>query len=160
MEAGDSMLYGFGANSSKEATLFPPAIQTGLSYACTTDFSAMSLGRHTVDGGNMIVLVQEYTTSLSNPHKVETHVRYVDIHYVLQGEEMIGYSSANVSPVLVDTSAEQDIIYFNAVDEILAPLKAGMYAVFFPWEIHRPGHIAAESSDVRKVVVKALSSSL
>ncbi len=54
-----------------------------------------------------------------------------------------------------DKLAEKDVIFYEAVpNETDLRLTEGMYAIFFPWDVHRPGCAARVSGPVRKVVVK------
>jgi YhcH/YjgK/YiaL family protein len=110
----------------------------------------------------MVALVQDNLTAPKAERKAEAHRRYIDIQYVLSGKEIIGYGLANPADEVLDDQLEQkDAIFFkNIKQEIDLILTGGMYAIFFPADVHRPGCVYGEPSQVRKVVVKVLVSSL
>jgi YhcH/YjgK/YiaL family protein len=56
---------------------------------------------------------------------------------------------------------QKDALFFKTMkDEIDLILTPGMYAVFFPTDVHRPGCIHRTAALVRKVVVKIAVGSL
>jgi biofilm protein TabA len=57
-----------------------------------TDFSQMAVGRYPIDGEQMFALVQSPMTQAWETGKAEFHSRYIDIQYLLEGEELIGYA--------------------------------------------------------------------
>jgi YhcH/YjgK/YiaL family protein len=155
------MIYGHICNVAAEMKLYPAAIQAGLKYLATTDFSGLALGKHVIDGDNLFALVQEYSPEPAGARKAETHAKYIDIQCVLQGEEVIGYSPVGSAEVAEDKLAEKDAMFYNSVKgEVFIPMPAGTFAVFYPWEIHRPGCAAGAAGSVKKVVVKVAVKSL
>ncbi len=150
------MILGHIKNLQQERGLFAPALQTGLEYLAKTDFTAMAPGKYEIAGSDSYASLSEYTTDRKESKKPEAHVKYVDIQYVISGTETVGYGDlAPGLAVVEDRLAEKDVIFYQAVpDETDFTLAAGMYAVFFPWDVHRPGCAAGDPSPVRKVVVK------
>ena len=58
-------------------------------------------------------LVSAYETQPKGERRPEAHQKYVDIQYVISGEEVIGFGSlAKVSGVLEDCLAKRDVIFF------------------------------------------------
>jgi biofilm protein TabA len=56
---------------------------------------------------------------------------------------------------------QKDALFFKTIkDEIDLILTPGMYAVFFPTDVHRPGCVYKTTASVRKVVVKVSVESL
>ena len=81
---------------------------------------------------------------------------------MVAGEEKIGVAPLVAGyEVVEDKLAEKDAIFYaNLQDEVELGLKAGMFAVLFPWEVHRPNCAAGEPGKVRKVVMKISVDSL
>lgn len=155
------MIFGHLSNLAKEKTAVNGVLQQGLAYLATTNFASMELGRHEIDD-NMHALVQEYVTQPKAERKAERHEQYIDIQYIAQGEEAIGF--ALLSPdneIAEDKLAEKDAIFYKTVkDEIALVMPAGTYAVFFPSDVHRPCCISKQPEQVRKVVLKIKVSAL
>ncbi len=86
----------------------------------------------------------------------EFHARYIDIQYLLQGEEAIGYSPANAQlEKITDQLAERDIAFVaQQKNETRLVLTPGMYAIFYPGELHRPCRAQGAPMHIKKVVIK------
>jgi biofilm protein TabA len=134
----------------------PRALHKGLDYLKNTDFSKMEIGKYELDGANMYALVQEYQTQPKEAKKAEAHVKYIDVQFVYSGSEMIGYAPADPSAEVLENLADKkDMITYKTVPgETAVILTAGMYAVLFPNEIHRPQCNYLGETQVRKVVLK------
>jgi len=150
------MIYGQLKNFEQEKAAFSPALQKGLLYLKNTDFSTLAVGRYDIDGDTIFALVSEYVTEPKEDRRPESHQKYIDIQYLALGEEMIGCSL--LSPeyeVLQDELALKDLMFYKAVkQEVDMLLKPGVYAVFFPNDVHRPCCMASSAARVKKVVIK------
>lgn len=155
------MILGHIDNFSKELALYPQAIQKGLAYLRATDFSGVPNGKHIIDGEKMYVVVSEYVTSPAECRKAETHARYIDVQYIIDGREMIGFAPEGNGEVQENLLAEKDAAFYkNVQNEEFINLRKGMFAIAFPWDIHRPGCMAQEPGNVRKAVLKIAMNTL
>jgi uncharacterized protein, YhcH/YjgK/YiaL family len=155
------MILGDIDNFSKEFALYPQAIQKGLAYLREIDFTEMSNGKHLIDGEKMYIVLSEYLTSPVDSRKAERHDKYIDIQYIVEGNELIGFSSEGNGEIQEDLLMEKDAMFYKIVqNENFVHLKKGMFAVFFPWDIHRPGCMFQEAGNVRKGVLKIAMHSL
>ena len=86
----------------------------------------------------------------------EAHKKYVDIHYIIKGEEIIGCGEEGPKNKPSDEySADTDAATYTTLeDEDYIDMTQGMCAIFFPGDIHRPGCDYKEQSYVVKAVVK------
>jgi biofilm protein TabA len=136
--------------------LYPPLVQKGLRFLKETDFSKLPTGRNEIDGDKMFALVQEYQPDTKENRKAETHVKYIDIQYIVSGEEIMGYANLTAAAEVAENRlADKDAIFYkNLQDETDVKFLPGMYAVFFPSDIHRPGCVSKPGVAVRKVVLK------
>ncbi|MDT8903744.1 YhcH/YjgK/YiaL family protein [Anaeroselena agilis] len=150
------MILGHIGKLQHEKGLLPAALRTGLEYLATTDFSNVAAGKYELAGSDSYASVSEYTTDARENKKLEAHVKYADIQYIISGEETIGFDVlTDALAVKEDKLAEKDVIFYHAVpNETELKLTAGMYAIFFPWDVHRPGCASGAPGPVRKVVVK------
>jgi YhcH/YjgK/YiaL family protein len=151
------MIIGYLSNIKEELALYPRALQKGLTYLRETDFSKVPLGRQEIDGSKIYTMVSEYDTQPKEVRRPEAHKKYVDIQFIYTGEEMIGTGPlAGAGEVAEDRLAEKDAIYYKTLStETFHVLSAGMFAVYFPWDAHRPNCSAGETAaKVKKVVVK------
>lgn len=151
------MIVGYLSNVKNEMQLYPKAIQKGLEFLLSTDAAGLAPGKHEIEGSQIYVSVAEYETEPKEKRRLEAHVQYIDIQYIHTGEEMIGCGPLDeAAEVTEDRLAEKDVIFYKQVArETEVTLTAGMFAVYFPWDVHRPNCRAGEKAcKVRKMVIK------
>ncbi len=156
------MIFGNLGNLSKDKAYLAEALVKGLDYLQKTDFSKVAVGKYEIDGSSIFALVQEYQTAPKAEKKAEAHAKYIDIQYIDQGDEVISFALFSPESEVKENLLEQkDAIYYQTVKgEMDLHLSKGMYAIFFPDEIHRPGCNYQSGGQVRKVVVKIAMSLL
>ena len=123
----------------------------------TTDFTKKDDGVYKTDSEDFYYIISTYNTSDSMEEKpAEVHRKYIDLQYILYGEEKIGYADYKNSRIsLKEYDGKNDVELFSRIEnESFFILKKDMYAVFFPEDIHRPGLTNKEVRGVRKVIFK------
>jgi YhcH/YjgK/YiaL family protein len=116
------------------------------------DINTIPVGRHEIDGTNLYVLVQEYNTKLKEQGLWEAHRRYIDLHYMVQGTEGIGYANINhLQQGVYDES--KDFLPLHGEGELIT-LKSGYFVLLFPEDAHMPGMAPGSPAPVRKIVLK------
>jgi len=129
-----------------------PRIQRAFEFLNSTDLSALPVGRLELDGSRLYVLVQAYQSKLPEQGKWEAHRRYIDLQYVAEGCEQIGY--AHLSRLaLGDYNPEKDFQALTGQGDFIT-LNAGDFMLLFPQDAHMPGMALGESAPVKKIVVK------
>jgi len=156
------VILGHIGQSEQEGVLYPEIIQKGLTYLRNTDFSKIADGKYKIDEESMVAIISEYSPDTRENRKAETHNKHIDIQYIHFGEEIMGFSRLADG---VETSdgylPEKDATFYKSVEnEIDIKVAQGMYAVFFPWDIHRPGCASQTGVKVRKVLLKLKISDL
>lgn len=138
--------------NSKKYEALGSRIQSALAFLRQADLSRTSPGRYELDGQNLYFLVQEYPPKPIESGINEAHRNYIDIQYVLQGEEFIGYADlSQMQPG--EYQAEKDFLPVQGkVDLVRVP--AGSFMILFPNDVHMPGLSSGVGGIVRKVVVK------
>lgn len=136
---------------------YPKIVQKALEYLRSHDFTKLEDGRYPIDGDKCVANLQRYTTRVLEECRPETHKKYVDIQYVVEGEEYMGWCP--FSPDLKVTApydAEKDITFYEElVPDSNIVLTPGRFAVIYPEDVHRPqGAVEGEPGPVTKVVVK------
>lgn len=139
-----------------ETLAMPAVIASALDYLRLTDFTQLEAGRYTIDGEHVFALVQDPMTQSWETGLPEFHRRYIDIQCLLEGEEGIGYSPVNPNLIVItDQLAERDIAFVAQQDnESKLLLTQGMFAIFFPGELHRPCRAPNAPMQIKKVVIK------
>ena len=115
-------------------------------------------GRYDLNDEGLFVNIQSYTTNPRENQKYEAHRRYIDVQYILEGEE--GFCLKDISEIddrdiVVPYSEESDIMFYsNTVEGEYYVLKPGEYLIMPPPCAHMPGIAVGQPSPVRKMVVK------
>jgi len=127
-------------------------IRKALEYIRTTDLERADTGRHDLDGDHLFAIISDYKTTSREAGKLEGHRKYIDVQYMVRGTEWVGYAPLSGQSVAVAYNPETDCILFEG-EAVFIRFEAGMFAVFFPHDLHLPG-TGEISTPVRKVVVK------
>ena len=112
-------------------------------------------GRYDVDGDELYYIVQRYQSRTIEESKFEAHKKYIDIQFVAQGREVLGYSPLENLETEQPYSEEKDCALYGVPGDYTAVnLKQGMFCVLWPGDGHMPGCQLNGPTDVVKVVVK------
>ena len=136
---------------------YPAASVRALDFLKNTDLQALPGGRHAIEGDMMYANVDDVETKLFKTTKPESHKNYVDIQFMVKGQENMGFfvDRGRVKPI--ESYPERDCYFYpnESVDEGHIHCPEGYYTVFFPSDIHRP-LLAVDDKPIkiRKVVVK------
>lgn len=147
-------------NKNDIAKLLPyvsERLQKALAYIAETDFSKIENGEYEIDGRNVFARVNTYETEPKAERKPEKHNDYIDVQFVAQGNETIWYTPLTGDCVEIENKAAKDdvIFYADPAEKNCAVLNAGDFAIFFPWELHRPNCSTEKNASlVQKIVVK------
>jgi len=129
-----------------------PRIAEALRYLRRADFAQFETGEHCIAGRDIFAIVSDYPLRAAAEGRLEAHRDYVDIQFLAQGGESIGYAPYVGQQVLSDYDKKGDIAFYAGPSSLLR-LEQGMFAIFFPEDLHMPG-IGEPDLRVRKVVVK------
>jgi YhcH/YjgK/YiaL family protein len=128
-------------------------IAIALKFLEENNLSAMSSGRYTVDGDDIFALSQSYMTKDIQDCKWEAHRRYIDVQFILQGREKMGYAGMEKLQVIQDYDEETDVAFFEGEGDFF-DLSTGYFAIFAPDDAHMPGIAIDTPEPVKKFVVK------
>lgn len=141
------------ANPSAVTNL-TPRLKQALDYLRATDMTSVPLGRHDLDGDRLFALVQEYTTRAVAQCVWESHRMYIDVQYVVEGVERMGYANITQAREREPYDAARDVAFYEPGQDFVT-VRAGMLAIFGPEDVHSPCGAAGTPQSVRKVVIKA-----
>jgi YhcH/YjgK/YiaL family protein len=97
----------------------------------------------------------EYKTGKFDLSKFENHEKFIDIHYVVEGQEQIGLTSVVELEPNMQYDQENDYQLFNGEVNETIILKEGEFLLLFPGEAHVTGGITEElTNDIKKIVFK------
>lgn len=119
-----------------------------------TDLTQLPLGNHPIIGNEVYASVSEYQPKEHADCRFEAHREYVDLQYVISGQELIGKAPAQ--GLEVTTPYTPDIVFFGteAPQAVYEEANPGNFFIFFPADAHRPSMKSADGVMVKKVVIK------
>lgn len=101
-------------------------------------------------------IVSEYTTKEVNENGYEAHHDYIDIQYLIGGEEYINSSPLEYLKEIKVYNKDIDAAFYveagTKPQELL--LGNGYFAILFPQDGHMPQLCVDEPKPVKKVVIK------
>ena len=140
-----------------EQAALPPALQKAFEFLKQVRAGQQTLadGRVDIDGERVYALVQSYDTKSGEP-KFEAHRKYLDVQYIVSGEEVIGWAFLDRMIVDAPYDAAKDVCLGRvpAADVTPVRLSAGQLAVLYPSDAHAPKLAAGAPAAVKKIVVK------
>ena len=114
----------------------PPGVMRGLELLRDTDFSQWEVGRHDIDGDKLFVSVQRYDSKVEN-NTPEAHKKYIDIQYLVSGQELMGVAPLEEMTEEVEARPDGDIwFYHGPVSNIL--LGGKRFVALWPQDAHAP----------------------
>lgn len=130
-----------------------PGLDKAIALITNGNVVDKEVGKYEVEEGALFYLIQAYMTKDAEEALMETHERYMDLQWVISGEEIMGYAVKSDLEPTTEYSSEKDIQFFNGA---YAPLhmKQDMFAIFFPNEGHKPCVKVSEPAKVKKAVFK------
>lgn len=136
------------------ATYFPlnSRFKRAFDFLQNPEFLSLPAGKYELEGKQLYVGIDEYTTKAEGNGKWESHRRYIDIQLVLQGSERI-YIAPLEQMQQGQYDPAKDFLPLSGQGECLT-LKPGQFMVLFPQDAHRPSMADGTPARVKKAVVK------
>lgn len=139
------------ANADRYSTLYP-LFARAFAYLRSTDLAALDSGRFNIDGDNLIAIFSKGQGKERNSAKLECHRRYIDIQYIISGNDEMGWKPLrDCKQPVSDFNTEKDIQFFNDAPETWVLAPTGAFCLFFPEDAHAP---LVSSGEIHKVVMK------
>jgi biofilm protein TabA len=105
---------------------------------------------------DIFAIEQSYSTQKSEKLFFESHIKYVDVQFLISGREVIEVVHIDLLEVDSEYNGEGDYSLYKATpNSSKIIMRSGDLSVFFPKDGHMPGIQYGEESDViHKTVVK------
>lgn len=129
-----------------------PGVLKGLRFLAETDFAAETAERFELDGERLFAFTQAYETREDNDTP-EAHRKYIDIQYLIEGEELVGVAPLEEMTEEVEAKPEGDIWFYHGPTAKL-PIGKRRFLVLFPEDAHAPCIALGKPAPVKKCVVK------
>ncbi|EDJ88699.1 N-acetylneuraminate anomerase [Haemophilus influenzae] len=134
----------------------PKVIAEVCDYLNTLDLNALENGRHDIND-QIYMNVMESETAEPSSKKAELHHEYLDVQVLIRGTENIevGATYPNLSKYEDYNEADDYQLCADIDDKFTVTMKPKMFAVFYPYEPHKPCCVVnGKTEKIKKLVVK------
>ncbi|HDL2955160.1 TPA: YhcH/YjgK/YiaL family protein, partial [Mannheimia haemolytica] len=133
----------------------PPVFTRLCKKLKSLDLVNLELGWQELENG-IRMNVMSFETTPAEGKKAELHRKFIDIQLLIDGEEMIEYGLSQPDLSKYDEYRDEDDYQLTAEidDKNNLILKPNMFAIFLPYEPHKPGNSVNGNKTLKKLVVK------
>ena len=131
-----------------------PLFANAISYLQSTDFNTIPTGEVKVQGEDIraIIIEDELVAKEVSTAGFECHNTYIDIQYIVNGQETVGWKPRSTCISPKDSySEERDVLFFADEPDMYFQLASGQFGIYFPGDVHAP---MIGAGKIRKVVMK------
>ena len=134
---------------------YPVAIRKVIEYLQTNDIFNMEPGTYELIGKDMFVQIMDIKTGTMEEMRPEAHKKYLDIHYLVSGEERFGFTPNTGNYQITQQDVANDMYFYRDVKyENFVNAVPGCLSIFLPCDIHRAGLAVKEPMLIRKARAK------
>jgi biofilm protein TabA len=129
-----------------------PAFQVAFAYLREAAAKPLNEGRTEIDDSRIFAIVARAEGRGHDGTRLEAHRSYIDIQYVVEGDEQIGWRNLeDCDQPDGPFDPDRDIGFFRDQPALWLSVPPGHFAIFFPEDAHAP---LAGSGPASKIVVK------
>lgn len=129
-----------------------PLFKKLFDYVKNNDLLNAELGRIELDGENLFINNVNPECVSKETQVLEAHKRYIDVHFLLQGKEIIGWRAIeNCTKEQKAYDEEGDYALYSDTPTTYVELLPGEFAIVFPEDPHAP--VIGEGK-IRKLIAK------
>lgn len=119
----------------------------------TQDLQAIKPGKYPIDGEEVFASVTANATKEYDKTTWESHRKYIDLQFVIDGGEKIGVCRIDKATVTKPYDEAKDLINYTARGKVYTGGN-GSYFLFFPNDAHRPNITTGGNNVEKKLVIK------
>ena len=104
-----------------------------------------------INGRSVFASENLIETKMRDKMPYESHRKYIDVHIVLNGKELIELAHISALEPSTPYNEEKDYLLYKNTPGDQIHLKPGICAIFFPQDAHMPG---IGKGTIQKIVLK------
>ena len=140
-------------NDSDRYASLHPLFKQLFDYVKVHDFTHVPAERIVLDGDRLFINVADVTLKSPEEQVLEVHRRYIDVHFPLSREEIMGWSSLSVlaTESMQPFNEEDDFAVYAERAQSYLTIHPGEFASVWPEDAHAP--IIGQGA-LRKLIAK------
>lgn len=120
-------------------------------FAFLAETPDLEPGRYSLNDG-AYATVTEFDTHPLEQGELETHEKYIDLHFCIAGGERMSWApKSELQPTHADEESDN---YFFAGNSTSISVRPGMFYILFPEDAHRAGCHHEFPKHCRKAIIK------
>lgn len=132
----------------------PDRWKKAFTFLMDKDLASLNPGHYELEGKDLFVIIDEYESKDEKDTRFEAHRKYIDIQYLIFGEEKIGIEILESTTEIVPYDSSKDISFFKSENNNYRVASPTKFFIFFPDDAHRPSVKNDGNIKVKKAVVK------
>ena len=129
-----------------------PGLKTAFEFLRRQDISDLPDAKYEIDGERIYATIFEGQGKGRRAAKLETHKKYIDIHYAISGFDEVGWNPAQeCAGKKGGYNKKKDYQLYPDFPKIWVPHWPGTFIIFFPEDAHAP---VTATKNLHKAVVK------
>jgi len=121
-------------------------------FLMENDLNNLEEKKYEIDGDKIYATLKTYECKSRDLCTWDAHLKYIDIHFIIEGSEYIGY--ANIDKLdFQEYVEEKDKVVLKGEGEYIR-FEKDYFAIFFPQDAHMPIIKMSDSQQVKKVIIK------
>lgn len=129
-----------------------PRFAAAFAFLKRPDLASLVIGKHPIEGDALFAIVAKELGHRREEAKLEAHRKYIDIQFVLEGSDEMGWRPVRTCWTTdKEYAPERDIVFFADEPDTWVVTRPGAFCIFFPEDAHAP---LVSDSAIHKVVVK------
>ncbi len=140
-------------NDSDRYASLHPLFKQLFDYVKAHDFTHVPAERIVLDGDRLFINVADVTLKSPEEQVLEVHRRYIDVHFPLSREEIMGWSSLSVlaTESMQPFNEEDDFAVYAERAQSYLTIHPDEFAIVWPEDAHAP--IIGQGA-LRKLIAK------
>jgi len=130
-----------------------PHFKTVYEYLQKSPLEKHETGKYPILKDFINLSVSEYETRKADEARLESHEKNIDIQIIIEGEEKMGIALSAEGLLSEPYNSVRDVAFYQTARDFFT-LKKGMFALFYPYDLHMPGIITDHPARVKKAVFK------
>lgn len=118
-----------------------------------TNLDSLPVGKYPIDGTNAFASVTDNPTKVYAQTTWESHRKYIDFQYVIQGAEGMAVAPLASAKVTDPYNDAKDVAHYD-VDGTQYTANSGVFFLFFPSDAHRVNIKVDGAEHDKKLVIK------
>lgn len=123
-------------------------------WLASTDPQAHPTGVHVIEADRAWATVSEYVPKEAASANIESHRRFIDLQYVVNGNEKMGLVKPLDAIECSPYDEGRDVALYISDKVIYRKTAPGCFFLFFPSDIHQPSVLVGQERKSRKIVIK------